>query len=181
MSASIFTSHIAQRLKSLRSDRGISLDATAGLTGVSKAMLGQIEREESSPTIATLWKIASGLEVSFSFFFASEPRLCSDQESFPNDPNMKVKTLFPYAPDTQLEVFEITLTNGHQQLSESHSSGVIEHVHVLEGRLSVLLDGQWQEVNTGQSLRFNGAQQHGYHALSKSVTFHNIIRYIEVV
>lgn len=68
----MFKSQIANQLKNLRKSRGLSLDATAQLTGVSKAMLGQIERGESSPTIATLWKIASGLEASFSAFFAND-------------------------------------------------------------------------------------------------------------
>lgn len=58
--------HISLTLKALRSERGWSLDKTAEKTGVSKAMLGQIERGESSPTIATLWKIASGFNTSFS-------------------------------------------------------------------------------------------------------------------
>lgn len=49
----MFKSQIANQLKNLRKSRGLSLDATAQLTGVSKAMLGQIERGESSPTIAT--------------------------------------------------------------------------------------------------------------------------------
>lgn len=53
---------IASTLKTLRKERGWSLDKTAQETGVSKAMLGQIERAESSPTIATLWKIASALK-----------------------------------------------------------------------------------------------------------------------
>ena len=56
---------IAHHLQSVRKARGLSLDKTAQLTGVSKAMLGQIERGESSPTIATLWKIATGLACSF--------------------------------------------------------------------------------------------------------------------
>lgn len=43
--------------KELRRERGWSLDKTALETGVSKAMLGQIEREESSPSIATLMTI----------------------------------------------------------------------------------------------------------------------------
>jgi transcriptional regulator with XRE-family HTH domain len=62
------SARIASHLKSLRKSRGLSLDKTAQLTGVSKAMLGQIERGESSPTIATLWKIATGLSASFSSF-----------------------------------------------------------------------------------------------------------------
>jgi transcriptional regulator with XRE-family HTH domain len=40
--------HIATILKSLRQENGLSLDKTAVVTGVSKAMLGQIERQESS-------------------------------------------------------------------------------------------------------------------------------------
>ncbi|GIN63302.1 hypothetical protein J27TS8_32950 [Robertmurraya siralis] len=38
---------------------------SAELSGVSKAMIGQIERGESSPTLSTIWKIANGLKVSF--------------------------------------------------------------------------------------------------------------------
>ena len=66
---SAISKSIAQHLQSVRKGRGLSLDKTAKLTGVSKAMLGQIERGESSPTIATLWKIATGLECSFSSFW----------------------------------------------------------------------------------------------------------------
>ena len=62
------TATISSTLKELRSQRGWSLDVTSVKTGVSKAMLGQIERGESSPTIATLWKIASGFDMSFSSF-----------------------------------------------------------------------------------------------------------------
>lgn len=57
--------HLATTLKSLRQQRGWSLSRLAEETGVSKAMLGQIERNESSPTVATVWKIATGLNVAF--------------------------------------------------------------------------------------------------------------------
>ena len=58
--------NVAEALKSLRTERGLSLSQTAELTGVSKAMLGQIELGKSSPTVATLWKIATGFNVAFS-------------------------------------------------------------------------------------------------------------------
>ena len=57
-------------LKQLRQQRGWSLDQAAQACGVSKAMLGQIERGESSPTVVTLWKIAGGFHVPFSYFMA---------------------------------------------------------------------------------------------------------------
>ena len=56
--------YLATTLKMLRQEKGWSLDKAARETGVSKAMLGQIERGESSPTIATMWKIAKGLQQS---------------------------------------------------------------------------------------------------------------------
>ena len=54
------TQHLATTLKTQRQVRGWSLSKLAEETGVSKAMLGQIERNESSPTVSTLWKIATG-------------------------------------------------------------------------------------------------------------------------
>lgn len=87
------TQHLATTLKALRLARGWSLSKLAEETGVSKAMLGQIERNESSPTVSTLWKIATGLNVPFSAFITpeSEPQAVFD----PQQQAMVVKPLFP--------------------------------------------------------------------------------------
>ncbi|WP_375750770.1 helix-turn-helix domain-containing protein [Vibrio sp. HN007] len=177
MKDSIFKTEIASKLKAERKDKGLSLDATSKLTGVSKAMLGQIERGESSPTISTLWKISSGLGTSFSAFFASEPDLRSSDRAFPDDPRMKVNTLFPYKADSGMEMFEITLKEHHQQLSSAHAAGVIEHVHVLEGELNLFFDNQWHRMSAGDSIRFYSDQPHGYEAITESTTFQNIVCY----
>ncbi|MGI2169479.1 helix-turn-helix domain-containing protein [Shewanella sp. MF05960] len=169
--------HMAENLKALRTARALSLDATAKLTGVSKAMLGQIERQESSPTIATLWKIASGLNTSFSAFMTSPHGEITKEQTFPDDPNMLIKSVFTFNPDTHFEMFEITLNGYHQQMSAPHSVGVIEHVIVLTGELSLLSGGEWQTLTVGQSSRFFADQPHGYHALSETVVFQNIVSY----
>ena len=172
-----FKTHIARHIKELRQQKGLSLDATAKLTQVSKAMLGQIEREESSPTIATLWKIASGLETSFSAFFAEEAKLHEHEWAFPDDALMKVRTLFAFQADTGMEMFEICLLNGHKQDSSPHGMGVIEHVLVLTGKMRVFFDKQWHELQAGESLRFFADQAHAYEALGEEVVFQNIICY----
>jgi len=177
MNDTIFKSQIARHLKAQRKEKGLSLDATAKLTGVSKAMLGQIEREESNPTISTLWKIASGLETSFSAFFADEPQLRTSELTFPDDPKMKVNTLFPFKSDAGFEMFEITLSDKHQQMSEPHDVGVIEHVYVLNGELNLFYEGQWHNIKQGETVRFMADQIHGYHGLSDTTTFQNIVCY----
>lgn len=178
MRAEEFRKTIATRLKTFRMHRGMSLDAVARATGVSKAMLGQIERMESTPTIALLWKIASGLQTSFSAFFAVEAVPLAGEEIFPDDPNMQVRVLFPYNEQTRMEVFEVELARRHQQQSDAHHVGVIEHVVVQRGRVAVLHDGAWQEVPTGAPLRFHADQPHGYAALGVAgALFLNIINY----
>lgn len=177
MSEQIFKSKIAKRLKTLRKEKGLSLDATAKLTSVSKAMLGQIEREESSPTIAVLWKIASGLNASFSSFITKPEEADIAQRTFPHDENMQIKTLFEYSPDSGMEMFEITLSHNHEQLSTPHSVGVVEHIIVRSGTLSVFYNDTWHILEKGQTCRFMSDQAHGYKALSERCVFENIICY----
>lgn len=177
MSEPLFKEKIAKRLKTLRHNKGLSLDKTAKLTGVSKAMLGQIERTESSPTIATLWKIASGLNASFSSFFSDVDTAETDERTFPNDANMQITVLFPFSQDTAMEMFEIALTHYHEQMSSAHSSGVVEHIVVLSGQLAVFYDGTWHNLATGQCVRFLSDQTHGYKALTEQCVFQNIVCY----
>lgn len=178
--------HIALILKSLRQKRGWSLDKTAQETGVSKAMLGQIEREESSPTIAVLWKITNGFQTSFSSFLedthvdAKEPIYRSGQalNLSPVDDKIRVTTLFPFNDQVNCEIFIIELLPTCEHLSLPHKPGVIEHVIVVDGTMEVLFNGVWKTLRKGEGLRFSADQPHGYRNLtSGNVCFHNIIHY----
>jgi len=177
---------ISLTLKALRLERGWSLDKAAEKTGVSKAMLGQIEREESSPTIATLWKIASGFDASFSSFIEdihserNQPiyRTGRAQQLHPTDKKIRVMPLFPFDDKLNFEVFIIELLPTCEHLSPPHQQGVIEHVVVVDGKMEVLVNGAWQPLNKGEGLRFNANQPHGYRNLSTEIAiFHDIIHY----
>src|SRR5579859_36985 len=60
------TAVVGVNLRRLRNARSLSLEKLAQASGVSRAMLGQIELGQSAPTINVLWKIAQALEVTFS-------------------------------------------------------------------------------------------------------------------
>ncbi|MCW8887387.1 MAG: XRE family transcriptional regulator [Motiliproteus sp.] len=177
---------LALSLKKLRSERGWSLDRTAIETGVSKAMLGQIEREESSPTLATLWKIARGFHVSMSSL--TEPDFVSGQQTVyrssdevrtqPTQDNMLVASLFPFEPQFGFEFFELTLLPGYQRESDPHEPGVVEHVVVVSGEMELLVEGKWQPLKVGSAVRFAGDSHHGYRNLhDEPAVFHNLICY----
>ena len=180
---------IANALRVLRSERGWSLDRTAQETGVSKAMLGQIERCESSPTIATLWKIASGFQTSLSSLIEPNPptttegvvrRNVAALRKQPAPDGMLVALLFPYAPQFGFELFELTLLPGYERLSEAHEPGVTEHVIVLRGSMEILVEGEWIALGEGEAVRFAADRPHGYRNRNETpAVFHNLIHYAQ--
>jgi len=169
---------IGSQLKLARKEQGWSLDVTSEKTGVSKAMLGQIERGESSPTVARLWKIATGFDLPLSYFFGSINNNDDIQQTFSNESGIKVSTLFPFDSETQIETFSLTLAPFHQQISTAHNDGVIEHIIVIEGEIEYLLNEVWHPLQKGHVAKFNANQQHGYRNMSENqAIFHNIIYY----
>lgn len=168
--------HLSSTLKTLRQQREWSLSKLAEETGVSKAMLGQIERNESSPTIATLWKIATGLNVPFSVFIT--PPESTSEAYDPQQQAMVVKPVFPWDPVLHFDHFAITLAPGALSESTPHESGVIEHVVAIRGTLEMCIDGHWQAVKEGEGLRFHGDTQHAYRNSSdETILFHSLIHY----
>lgn len=110
--------NIGQRLKSIRQSRKMTLEDVATLTGVSKPMLGQIEREQSTPTITTLWKIATGLKTPLSSFLEEQQPEYSvvnlrNEEIISEDcGRMRAYPLFVYDPIRNVEIFYIDLILG---------------------------------------------------------------------
>lgn len=177
---------LAERLRGLRRGRGWSLDRAAQACGVSKAMLGQIERGESSPTVATLWKIATGFGCSLSSFLEAPPaggdaplfRRAGELRARPARDDMLVAPLFPYEPRFGFELLELTLLPGYVRHSEPHAAGVVEHVIVVDGALEVLVEGAWRALARGEAVRFAADRPHGYRNLGAApAVAHNLIHY----
>jgi len=170
------TQHLATTLKTERQARGWSLSKLADETGVSKAMLGQIERNESSPTVSTLWKIATGLNVPFSAFITPEEQ---PQSVFdPQQQAMVVKPLFPWDDALKFDHFSITLAPGALSESTPHEAGVVEHVVVISGELEMCIEGDWRTILADSGVRFAGDKPHAYrNSSSQTVHFHSLIHY----
>lgn len=162
--------YLAKALKKFRNSRSWSLDRTAEKTGVSKAMLGQIERGESSPTVATLWKIATGLEVSLSSFIAPLPdepngmiiRKADDIRQHPAGGGLKIAPLFPFDERFGFEYLELTFKGGYERISEPHEPGVTEFISIISGELEIWFEKRWHSLGKGRSIRFAGDMEHGY-------------------
>lgn len=172
-------------LKTQRSSREWSLTQAAEKTGVSKAMLGQIERGESSPTVATLWKIATGFNVPFSLFLSHSdaPATAQIQRSsaahpWQQNPSMQVTPLFPFDAELGFDMLEIELAARARSDSSAHDSGVIEHVLVMSGTLELTVKGERHSLQKGEGLRFQADCPHSYHnGTAEPVRFQSLIHY----
>lgn len=162
---------IGEKLKNLRNTRTMSLDDVAALTGVSKPMLGQIERGQSIPTVTTLWKIATGLKTPLSFFL-EEPQaeytvVNPDQASviLGDGGKMRAYPLFTYDPVRSVETFYIEFDPGCRHSSDKHNDGVEEHIFVLRGTLRLVLGDKTVDVGERQAVRFRADMPHAYQNL----------------
>lgn len=159
---------IGERLKEIRSIRNMTLDDAAGVTGVSKPMLGQIERGQSIPTITVLWKIATGLKIPLSSFLEEQQAEFSivdkkEKEMISEDEGrMKAYPIFPYDPIRNVEVFYIEFDKGCRHFSDKHNPGVEEYVFVLKGKLQLVLNKQEVTVSEKQAIRFRADIPHAY-------------------
>src|SRR5665648_111064 len=117
---------VSTNLKAIRESKKLSLDQAAKLTGVSKSMLGQIERGDTNPTISVLWKIANGLKVSFSSIIEktlSNAEIIRYDEIVPlkeNDGKYINYPIFPFDESRKFETYHIEILTKEEHNTNKH-------------------------------------------------------------
>lgn len=165
---------LAKNLKAIREDRGLSLDKVASLTNVSKSMLGQIERGESNPTLATVWKIASGLHIGFTELVKEKQEeheiLRENEVAFINEDNgnCKIYPYFTYEDGRPYEVFKVNMKSLGYIHAVPHPKGTIEIIVVYKGQVTVRVDQREFTLYEGDATRFLADQEHVYHNTGKT-------------
>jgi XRE family transcriptional regulator, regulator of sulfur utilization len=174
---------ISHNLKTIREEKRISLDKLAELTGVSKSMLGQIERGESSPTIATIWKIANGLKISFTALLTAPQadislvRRASLQPLVEDNGKYLLYAYFPIEEGRRFEVYGVEIEKGGYLSAEAHAAGTQEFLTVFSGELTVRVNNQEFNLQAGDSLRFKADSPHVYHNSGESPTQLSMVIY----
>ena len=159
---------ISNNLKNIRRQRNLSLDQLAELTGVSKSMLRQIETGRSSPTIATIWKIANGLRLSFTSLISKrtpDVAVIDFKGSKPLTAKSERYRLFPmvpFDPEHAFEFYHLEIDPGTTYDGEPHEGNVEEYVFVLQGRLEITVDDNHFTVKTNQFVQFIANRPHQY-------------------
>ncbi|MEL6735696.1 MAG: XRE family transcriptional regulator [Pseudomonadota bacterium] len=162
------------RLKEARKTQGLSLDAVANLSGVSRSMVSQIERGQSSPTIATLWNLTRALNVDFAGLLEAKENQSTitvlKASQVPTIENMgtgcAISILSPPEEAGGHEVYDIRFEAKGTLTSAPHARGSMEQLAVLEGRVKVTSDIKSEEVGVGDIARYAADVPHAIAALN---------------
>jgi transcriptional regulator with XRE-family HTH domain len=160
---------VGKNLRRLRTERGLSLEALAQASGVSRAMLGQVELGQSAPTINVLWKIARAVDVPFSALITSAQatgpkvlRAAAAKRLMSSDGSFSSRALFPYDEPRRVEFYELRLAPKGVEHAEPHAPGTTENLVVAKGQVVIEVRGQTHELGTGDAILFEADAPHVY-------------------
>jgi rhodanese-related sulfurtransferase/transcriptional regulator with XRE-family HTH domain len=168
---SAFDVLVGDNIRALRQSRGYTLDVLAGLSGVGRQTLGQIELGRTVPGLGTLWKIARAFEVPFSALLAqkgSTPtrvlRAAKAKRLVSADGRFASRALFPFGEggEPKVEFYELWLAGHGREDAEAHAPGTRENLVVTRGRLALEVGQERFELAAGDAIVFRADVTHAY-------------------
>jgi XRE family transcriptional regulator, regulator of sulfur utilization len=159
---------IALNLKELRTERNLTLGQLSKISGISKAMLSDIEKGSSNPTINTIWKIANGLNVPYTKLMEGvekESTIIRKAETVMQTgetEHYRVYCYFRSTPVRNFELFYVELDAQSCNASIGHSEKSQEYIYIIQGELALQTETGDYTLNEGDSFAFDSSISHTY-------------------
>ncbi|GLQ06713.1 helix-turn-helix domain-containing protein [Sneathiella chinensis] len=159
---------VGKTINRLRKEKQLTLDQLASLCGVSKSMLSQIERNETNPTLAIVWRLAEALGQTIDDLIRGEEAehslIIEGGSSIPvlHDPDghYTLTVLGPAELVNNTEWYQLNIEPGGRVNSQPHAPRTMEHLTVLDGELYVLSGDESGIVKKGETARYAADRPH---------------------
>lgn len=162
---------VGENLRQLRRKSGLSLEQLGLISGVSRAMLGQIETGKSAPTINLLGRVAKALKVSVPSLISSPG--VSGTVIVPRDRATVVSSseggfvscaLFPWDDPQSIEIYEVTIGARHRELFAAQTAGAKKNLVVVSGTIEIVVgEDSPARLVEGDAILFNADTPHHFH------------------
>lgn len=160
---------IGANLRELRTRRGVSLDAAARMTGLSRALLGQVELGTNTPSLGVVWRIARAFDVPFATLLSAPGatptailRRSGAKRLVSADGRFSSRALFPFGDAGKVEFYELWLAGHGREEAEAHAPGTRENLVVTRGQLVLEFGGARHELSEGDAIVFAADVPHAY-------------------
>ncbi|MEN9755068.1 MAG: hypothetical protein RLZ07_1450 [Pseudomonadota bacterium] len=166
--AQALSGQLGKTIQRLRKAYQLSLSELAEQSGVAKSIISQIERNETNPTLATIWRLSQALDVSIERVLSvSEDEPFIDKTSrgdtpilLSDDGKVKLAIIGWIKTVEWLQWYDVQADPGGVLESDSHQRGSIECLSVLEGEMEVEVAGVIQIARAGETLRYRCDRPH---------------------
>jgi transcriptional regulator with XRE-family HTH domain len=166
---------VAENIKRIRKSKKLSLERTAELSGVSRSMLGQIERGDANPSVAILGKLAAALKVPAELLLENDGfeslLLVRELDTKPqrlDGGKVVLRPSFPYDESTRQESFFLDLYISARYAPEVSMPGCICHATVLSGTVQLMAEEQKLQLLERDALRFAADRPYWFENMSNT-------------
>ncbi|MBV9077403.1 MAG: helix-turn-helix domain-containing protein [Methylobacteriaceae bacterium] len=166
--AQVLSGQLGKTIQRLRKAYNLSLSELSEQSGVAKSIISQIERNETNPTLATIWRLSQALDVSIDRVLAT-----ADDEPFvekstrrdtpilvSDDGRMRLAIIGWIKTVEWLQWYDLRSEPGGVIESEAHQRGSVESLSVLTGEFEVEIGGSVQTARAGETLRYRCDRAH---------------------
>ena len=168
LGAQVLSGHLGKTIQRLRKAYNLSLSELSEQSGVAKSIISQIERNETNPTLATIWRLSQALDISIERVLASH-----DEDPFvetvsradtpvlsSEDGKIKLSIIGWIRTVEWLQWYEVIAEPGGELDSEGHQRGSVECLSVTEGVFEVDVGGRTERVEAGGTVRYRSDRRH---------------------
>lgn len=166
--AHVLSGQLGKTIQRLRKAYNLSLSELAEQSGVAKSIISQIERNETNPTLATIWRLSQALDVSIERVLSSgedepfiEKTTRGDTPILVSDDGRVRLAIIGWIKTVEwLQWYDVHAEPGGVLESDPHQRGSIECLSVLEGEFEVEVGGDVQQARAGETLRYRCDRPH---------------------
>ncbi len=159
---------IGNTIQRLRKAYNMSLGDLSEQSGVAKSIISQIERNETNPTISTVWRLSRALDVTMAEVLKADTRpnflLHQSRYDIPilesQDGLCRLAIFGPLDLVEYMQWYDFSAEPGGVLESEPHQPGCSEHLYVLDGTIEVTCNGEVKVAKAGEALRYRGDRPH---------------------
>lgn len=176
--------NLGSRVRELRGNQGLTLEALAERSGVSRAMLSKLERGEKNPTLVVAAKVAQALRVSLTDLMGiSEERravvlIPQKQRMVFTDPEtgFERQLLSPTFESRSVEFVRHVIPKGASSGNlPAYKRGVEKHLVVEQGKLRIVIEGEEYLLQAGDALYFEADAPHRFENAGQSVCSYYLV------
>ncbi len=163
-----YSPELGKTIQRLRKAYNLSLGELSEQSGVAKSIISQIERNETNPTLATVWRLSQALDTTIDQVLTSEEHSNIIEKSgvsaipvLTSEDGLCTMAIIGWLNSVDwVQWYDFRAQAGGVLESDPHPKGSVENLSVLMGELEVWVDGDSQTLKKGETLRYRGDLPH---------------------